>query len=325
MEASERIKTEITESIAAGTRMGTVHLYVADLQRQIEFYEDLLGLGVHWSDGGDAGLGTGNEDLLRLTELPGARRSQGTTGLYHFAILLPSRKELARVIARLFTRRYPNGPTDHLMTKTTYLDDPEGNTIEIYADTPEDGIFRFRDGIFIARHADGRRSDGREPLDVETLLESLETTDDIEQGMPRETTIGHVHLHVADLDAHVPLQLERVHPLGDRQVEVEATRPCVSTATSSVLTIRASRAISVWEWSRPAATITTSASTPGGERVCRLRPMARWACATSRFSCRTTKSLLAYSLTLGASEETDDGVLLRDPSQNRMIIAIDPK
>ena len=71
---------------------------------------------------------------------------RGTTGIYHFAILLPNRRELARAIARLFALRWPNSPTDHIMTKTTYLDDPEGNNIELYTESPEDGSMGFKDG-----------------------------------------------------------------------------------------------------------------------------------------------------------------------------------
>jgi catechol 2,3-dioxygenase len=183
------------------TRIGRVHLTVADLDRQLEFYRQVLGLRVHWREGAEAGLGTGDQDLLRLTELPGAQRRRGTTGLYHFALLLPNRKELARAVARLFALRYPNYPTDHIMTKTTYLDDPEGQNIELYTDTPEDGMFGFADGAFVARRADGTPSDGREPLDLKALFEHLDEGDRLDEPLPASTRMGHVHLYVADLDA----------------------------------------------------------------------------------------------------------------------------
>src|ERR671938_107213 len=122
-------KTEVPPEapfrIDPATRLGYVHLTVADLDRQIVFYENVLGFKLHWRDGSSAGLCAGKEDLLRLTEVKGARRLRGTTGLYHFAVLYPSRRELARAIARLFALRWPNYPTDHVISKTTYLDDPE--------------------------------------------------------------------------------------------------------------------------------------------------------------------------------------------------------
>jgi catechol 2,3-dioxygenase len=173
---------------------------VASLDRQLEFYQKVIGLKLHWREGAAAGLGAGGQDFLRLTEDRAARRYRGTTGLYHFAILLPNRRELARAIGRLFALRYPNYPTDHIMTKTTYLDDPEGNNIELYTESPEDGTMAIAGGVFEARRADGSLSDGREPLDVEALFRQLGPGDRLEEPMPPETRIGHYHLYVADLD-----------------------------------------------------------------------------------------------------------------------------
>ena len=116
--------------IHPATRIGYVHLTVADLDSQIEFYQRVIGFKLHWREGATAGLGAGRADLLRLSEAPGSRRFPGTTGLYHFAVLFPDRRELARAIARLFSLSYRNYPTDHVMTKTTYLDDPEGQNID---------------------------------------------------------------------------------------------------------------------------------------------------------------------------------------------------
>jgi catechol 2,3-dioxygenase len=182
------------------TRPGHVHLKVANLGAQLAFYQQVLGLRLNWRKENSAGLGVEGRDLVRLTELPGGRRYQGVTGIYHFAILFPDRRELARVIARLYAARYPNSPTDHVMTKTTYLDDPEGNNIELYCESPEDGVFMVdAHGGFLARHADGRPSDGREPLDVEALLAHLTEDDRLDLPVPPEARMGHFHLYVADL------------------------------------------------------------------------------------------------------------------------------
>ncbi len=183
------------------TQLGWVHLTVADLERQIQFYQSVIGLQRHWRDGSSAGLGAGQQDLLRLTEKREARRYRGTTGIYHFAILLPDRRELGRAIARLYSLRYPNYPTDHVMTQTTYLDDPEGNNIELYADTPEEGTFGIENGGIVARRSNGAPSDGREPLDVEALFRLLNPGDRLDAPMPESTRIGHVHLYVANMDA----------------------------------------------------------------------------------------------------------------------------
>lgn len=185
--------------IHPATRIGHVHLRVADLKRQIEFYERVLGFSLHWRQERSAGLGAGGADLLRMSEDRDAQRTRGTTGLYHFAVLFPTRRELARAIARLLSLRYPNSPTDHLMTETTYLDDPEGNGIELYIDTPERGRWDMSDDGFGAVDAQGNPHSGREPLDVEALLRELQPGDSLEQTAPEGTRVGHVHLHVADV------------------------------------------------------------------------------------------------------------------------------
>ena len=152
-------------------------IYTSTLKRQLDFYINNLGLKLHWRDGHQAGLGTGREDLLILSEIQGAIRVPRSTGMYHFALLLPDRKELARVIARLYQLQIPNSPTDHVISKTTYVDDPDGNTIELYVYSLEDGSFSYQDGTFNVLRADGRPSNGREPLDLELLFSELTPQD----------------------------------------------------------------------------------------------------------------------------------------------------
>ena len=88
---------------------------------------------------------------------------QGRTGLYHVAIHLPTRKELARAVARLFAYRYANSPTDHTVSETTYLSDPDGNGIELTLETPERGEFVIVDGQYMARTTDGQLRSGPRP------------------------------------------------------------------------------------------------------------------------------------------------------------------
>ncbi len=196
-------ETRTEFSIHPQTRIGHVSLNVANLDDEVAFYEQVLGLTPHWRRDGQAGLGAGGADLVRLTERPGFKRYRGVTGLYHVAVLFPNRRELARVVGRLFKMQVRNYPTDHIMTKTTYLDDPEGNGIELYAESPEDGTWSLANGQYITRRADGSLSDGREPLDVEALLSNLMKGDRLDAPAPAETRVGHVHLHVRDLDEAV--------------------------------------------------------------------------------------------------------------------------
>jgi catechol 2,3-dioxygenase len=194
-------KTEF--SIHPRTRIGHVSLKVKDLDSQIRFYQQVIGLGLNWRERNEAGLGAGEADIVRLTEHPAFMRYRGVTGLYHFAILFPNRRELARVVRRLFALKYRNYPTDHIMTKTTYLDDPEGNGIELYAESPEDGAWSLANGEYITRRADGSLSDGREPLDLEALFSNLMEDDKLDVPAPAETRVGHVHLHVRDVEEAV--------------------------------------------------------------------------------------------------------------------------
>jgi catechol 2,3-dioxygenase len=190
-------------SIHPATKIGVVSLRVANLENQITFYQQALGFQLHWREGRQAGLGAGGADLLHLQEESDLKRYRGVTGLYHFAVLFPNRRELARAIARLIVLKYPNYPTDHIMTKTTYLDDAEGNGIELYCESPEDGTWTLTNGVYETRRADGSLSDGREPLDVNALLTHLKEDDRLDESIPPETRMGHIHLHVRDIDEAV--------------------------------------------------------------------------------------------------------------------------
>lgn len=187
--------------IHPNTKPAYVHLNVADLKQQILFYRRVLRLQLNWHKGNSAGLGIGKKDLVQMTEISGAKRYQGVTGLYHFAILFPDRKELAQAVSKLMTSEWPNSPTDHVMTKSIYLDDPEGNTIELYCESPEDGVFFIKDGEVYARHTDGTISNGRELLDVDKALFSyLKNNAKPSKFISLKTSMGHFHLYVANLE-----------------------------------------------------------------------------------------------------------------------------
>ena len=130
------LETETTK-LAPKTRMGAVELTVTDVDRSVSFYEDALGLVTHRREDGRAALGAGGEDLLVLVEDPDAGPAGRHAGLYHFALLHPSRKELARAAARLARTRTPiQGASDHGISEAIYLPDPDGNGIELAADRP---------------------------------------------------------------------------------------------------------------------------------------------------------------------------------------------
>lgn len=199
MNTQKQTQTQTEFSIHPATRIGHVSLTVASLENGIAFHQQALGFVLHRRDANTATLGSETTEIVRLVEQPGFKRYRRVTGLYHFATLFPSQRELARALARLFVLKYPNSPTDHIMTKTTYLEDLEGNGIELYAESPEDGSWSLQDGQYITRRADGSLSNGREPLDVDALFSHLREDDKLDATVPPETRIGHMHLHVRDL------------------------------------------------------------------------------------------------------------------------------
>ena len=130
-------ESRITPVVDSHTRIGAVHLTVSELDRSIGFYRAPLGFALHRQEQGVAFLGAGADDLLVLYESPAAPRVRGTTGLYHFAILVPSRGALAVSLRRLVeTRTTLQGAADHGVSEAIYLADPDGNGIEIYRDRP---------------------------------------------------------------------------------------------------------------------------------------------------------------------------------------------
>src|SRR5947208_5781350 len=189
-----------TQSIAAKTGVGAVELAVTDGDRALRFYRDYVGLTPLASGGPEIRLGAAGRELVVL--YPDAERPvvPRTSGLYHLAVVVPDRRELARVIGRLARLRWEQYPTDHVMTKANYLSDPDGNGIEIYTESPEDGTMGFGNGTFVAYDKDGNPRSGRDPIDLEELFSHLREDDRLDAPMPEATKMGHVHLHVADVD-----------------------------------------------------------------------------------------------------------------------------
>ena len=177
--------------LPASTRLGHVSLQVADLARSVAYYVRVLGLRVLEHAGATAILGTqsGDTPLVRLTERPGASRSphHARLGLYHFAILLPDRPALGRFLAHLGSIGEQPGAADHLVSEALYLRDPDGLGIEVYADRPRS-----------TWHATGRQLRmASDALDFAGVVRSAGGQP--WTGAPAGTVIGHVHLHVADL------------------------------------------------------------------------------------------------------------------------------
>jgi catechol 2,3-dioxygenase len=181
------------DSLMTYSAIGAVSLNVASLGRLLPFYQDIIGLKIHRQEGKTVTLGTGGEDLLILHETPDAPRLRGVTGLYHFAILLPSREALALQLKHFAeTRTQLQGLSDHFVSEAIYLADPEGNGIEIYRDRPRSEWY----------DANGTFQMGTVAMDVDGVFSALEDPDKAEwKPMPVDTVMGHIHLHVHDVKA----------------------------------------------------------------------------------------------------------------------------
>ena len=180
--------------IASSTSLGAVHLTVADLDRSLAYYEREIGLEALERAGGAVTLGLEGRELLKLVEEPGALPSDGHTGLYHFALLVPERADLARWLAHAAHDRVAlTGLSDHFVSEALYLRDPDGHGIEIYWDRPRE----VWEGQVAARMT-------TLPLDVDDLLGTIAGTDDVPfETLAAGTTMGHVHLKVAEIDSTV--------------------------------------------------------------------------------------------------------------------------
>jgi len=178
-----------TAALPAALRLGAVDLTVRDLDRAVAWYERALGLRLHERGEGRAELGDGHEVTVILHEDPQATPAGRHAGLYHYALLYPSREELARAAVRLAATRTPiQGASDHRTHEAIYLPDADGNGIELAADRPRE-----------AWPKDLGYAGGPAPLDVEDLLSTIEGE------TPRERIgeglrMGHLHLHVGDIE-----------------------------------------------------------------------------------------------------------------------------
>jgi catechol 2,3-dioxygenase len=174
------------------TAIGVVALTVTDLARSRDFYERAVGLHATEAEDGTLALGApGHPALITLRgDASAPALDRHATGLFHLALLLPSRHDLALALRRLAEQRWPlDGASDHLVSEALYLSDPDGNGIEIYRD-------RARQEW---RRANGELQMATLPLDLDSIIAELHGPEDRADAIAPETQMGHVHLQVADL------------------------------------------------------------------------------------------------------------------------------
>lgn len=181
----------MANKLHADTRLGEVKLRVSNLERSLKFYEEIVGLRVLSRTERIAEMtADGRTSLLVLEEVPNATITplRSSSGLYHFAILLPTRKDLGLSLRRLIDAGVKIGQADHLVSEALYISDPDLNGIEIYRDRPREQWEYDAQG-FVKMATD--------PIDWEGLLAEAKGSE--WNGLPEGTVIGHVHFHVGDL------------------------------------------------------------------------------------------------------------------------------
>jgi catechol 2,3-dioxygenase len=181
-------------AIDPATEVGTLALSVADLERSLAYYTEAIGFTLLEREENQATLGVGGTPLLLLIAQPGAapwpRGGRSYTGLYHFAILLPTRADLGRWLKHWFELGMPlPGQGDHLVSEALYLEDPDGHGIEVYRDRPRSEW----------TWVDGQVRMASDPVDLRGVLAEAEQEGKPWTGLPAGTKIGHIHLQVGDI------------------------------------------------------------------------------------------------------------------------------
>lgn len=174
-------------------RVGAAALKVRDIERVSAYYRDVIGLTVLARGAASVTLGTAEGALLTLEPKPNAALEPPTAaGLFHIAFLMPSRRDLARWLVHVARNQTPlTGFADHSVSEAIYLNDPEGNGIEVYADRPAER-WRWENGRVVM---------GTYRLDVDDILSLTDTSRSDYARAPDGLRIGHIHLRVGDVDA----------------------------------------------------------------------------------------------------------------------------
>lgn len=182
------------------TRLGPVRIAVTDRAAALSIWHDVVGLSLIAESGNLLSLGVGGKVLIELETGATRKAQQRAIGLYHVAIHVPKRPDLAQFAVRALQRGVRIAPTDHLVSEAIYLWDRDGNGIEITFETPWRGKLGDPEQGAYAVTTEGKPHSGREPIDLDGLLAELGDNPVLEPMMPAGTRIGHVHVHVNSLE-----------------------------------------------------------------------------------------------------------------------------
>lgn len=286
------------------TTLGPVYLAVTDRAKALAIWQDVVGLELIDENGNALTLGVAGKPLIVLQT--GATRPvvPRSIGLYHVAIHVPTRADLAQLVARALQRNVRISPTDHLVSEAVYLWDLDGNGIEITFETPWRGVLGDPDkGQSYAVTTEGKAHSGREPIDMGGLLAELGEQPVLADRMPAGTRIGHVHVHVNDLDRSMDFYRDALGFAGFLLIR--------SFGMGDVGLDYMPHTLAFNIWSGPQATL-PAAGTAGLRWFTIVLPDAK--------TLQEVKTRLQQA---GAPiEALDNGIEIRDPSGNRIQIVL---
>lgn len=173
---------------------GAIHLNITSLQKSIDFWTRVVGMKLRKNAGTVAELGTESKTLVVIHQAAKTGFKKGYSGLYHLAIHAPNAAEFASMYNRLLANNYPHSPVDHTMSKSFYLDDPDGINVEFTLETPERFKRVISEGGLKIEATDGSVRSASAYLDVNAILKNL-VDKDITKVISKDTYIGHIHLY----------------------------------------------------------------------------------------------------------------------------------
>ncbi len=285
---------------------GAVHLDVSDATRALQFWGGLVGLQTLSRSATEIHLGVEDRELLVLHPGAAGPTPRGHSGLYHLALHLPSEAEFARVLLRIAQAQYPQAPTDHIMHWATYLDDPDGIGLELSFETLDRfSHYGSAGGRPVVVDSAGQLRSPTDHLDLQEVVSHLEDRD-LSAPLPGRTRVGHVHLHVADIESSLRFYGER---LGFVPNNLEPLFGMTDMGAGGSFPHRI--AMNVWQGrgapQRPAGT--------AGLRHVELHVRSHAALEQARE--RLSESGPEAAL------ETAEGLLTSDPSGNRLLLALE--
>ncbi len=195
LQKANKLKLENSDEIAS---FGAVHLNNTSIEKAITFWTKVIGMKLRSQSDSVAAFGTENKTLIVVHQTAKSVFKEGYSGLYHFAIHLASKEDLAEAIYRLQQNKYSFSPIDHTMTQSLYLTDYDNIMVELALETPERFKRVITDGGLLMEDTDGTIRGASAPLDTEEILQSL-VEKDLSKIISDDAKIGHVHFYAQDV------------------------------------------------------------------------------------------------------------------------------